>query len=294
MANFSRSAATLCEPIDIVCARCSHPFFTELVDYTLGPPPTAPPRVPHAHALTRTPPDSWLSRRGAICNGCNVPIGDRTSYVCVPCAFALCDSCARPPQHITACVRTSRSALVGALRAGTHASTWNCAACARPPESAAKWTVDSGSGMVPMSGASLTIAIGDSEARIISSAPTLQLPVERYLVRANDAAASPPVPGFMGMASFRGIASPPSTVPSSSWLRSSDLSFSLLCDKKLGDLEDLGHGRHNCADCKHTVTAVETWGEYAAMARAGRCVAARIIDPENAHLVPVAAVRGRA
>ena len=300
------------EPIDIVCARCANPFFTALTDYTLAPPPSAPPRLPHAHVLTRTEQSSTLhGGRGAVCNGCAAPIGTRPSYGCAPCAFDLCDSCARPPQRAAAAMRTSSNPLLGSLRVGARAAAWDCAACARPAEAAAQWTVDSGTGLVPMLGASLTVAIGDGEARIVASARSLQPPPAGAGAVPSAGEGNNNAPAGIGaghslgvgvvssggtMAGFLAPVWPPmplahARADGAALLRARDLSFELLCDKKLGDLEDLGRGQHHCADCRHTVTEVKTWGEYAAMARAGRCVAAHIIDPENAHLVPAAAVR---
>ena len=162
--------------IDIVCARCSHPFYTALDKYVIGTPPSAPPSVSHAHTLMRTERSSTLyGGCGAFCNGCGKSIGDSPSFGCARCSFDLCDSCARPPPqvHIAACLRTSANPLAGSLRAGPRAATWNCAACARPPSSNASWTVDGGTGAISMQGAGLAIAIGQSEARILAHTPTL-------------------------------------------------------------------------------------------------------------------------
>ena len=300
--------------IDVICARCTHPFFTALTQYTLGPPPTSPPLTPHPHVLTRTERSTVLTGGGnPSCSGCSGAIGDHPSYRCAPCNFVLCDACARPPHplRMAACLRTSTSPLAGSLRAGVRAAAFDCAACARPPAAASAWTVDRNTGVVPMLGATCVVAIGDGDARIVTHAPTLAPPGTSVPVSSGDVptgsgaggggpapAAQPALPlrvmGF-GLPHAYGETFPPgSSRAAGSALHVGDLRFALLCDKRLEDLEDLGSGKYSCANCKHTVTEVSTWGEYTEQASAGCCIAARVTDPENVHLVSAVAVRGRA
>jgi hypothetical protein len=304
-------------PIDVICARCSAPFYTALAFYLMGPPPTPPPCIAHAHDLFLNSRSMALyGGRGAVCNGCHATIGDHPSYGCAACAFDLCFSCARPPlKNVAACLQTNALPHAGVLRPGAGgAATWDCAACSRVIGAATAWTFDTGSGAVPISvGFNVAVAIGEGEARIVAHSRAI---VPRAV------AAVAPVFGLLGSSSgstglggpFEGPG-PTRALPPGSFvmgkpamhhaalvradaaavsLRASDLHFDVRCRKALGDLEDLGDGvRFHCTDCDHTVTCVDTWGKYEALAKeGGRCIAARIIDPENGTLVRATAVRG--
>jgi hypothetical protein len=100
-----------------------------------------------------------------------------------------------------------------------------------------------------------------------------------------------PPGAFLGGFAYRGKTL--SAADAGRALRSSDLHFELLRDRTLGDLEDLGGGVRHCDDCKSEVFVCETVGELREHAAAGRCVAAVVQDPENAHTISARALRMR-